>query len=370
MDDVSRWLDAHGPQILHLVSVVLTFAVAVAAALGIHRLAQAALRRAAERSRSKTDDVLLAAADRPVQWMLVVLAIGFAHRMVPLAPWVAAAWVQAVGFLFPALLGWLLVALLKGFQQSVAIGTDIMVADNLTARRRRTRVNILTNIAVALVIFLAVAMMLLSIPGVRNVGVTLMASAGLAGLAVGAAAQPALRNLIAGIQMAFTEPIRIDDVVIVGGEWGRIEEIRLTYVVVRIWDDRRLIVPVAVFLEQMFQNWTRESARIMGSVFLYVDPSADLEPIRARLKEVVEASPRFDGRFYNLQVTDMKPEAIELRILVTSADSGRNFDLRCEVREALIRFMASEMPGALVRTRLQPLGGEQPGPPAPGPTLQ
>jgi small-conductance mechanosensitive channel len=370
MDDAARWLDRHGDGILRLVSEVLTFAVAIAIALIVHRIVRAALRRAVARSRSQTDDVLLAAASRPVKWMLVVVAVGFAHRMVPLAPWVAAAWAQAVGFLFPALLGWLLIALLKGFQHSVQIGTDITVEDNLMARRRRTRVSILTNIAVAIVMFLAVAMMLLSIPGVRNVGVTLMASAGLAGLAVGAAAQPALRNLIAGIQMAFTEPIRIDDVVIVGGEWGRIEDIRLTYVVVRIWDDRRLIVPVAVFLEQIFQNWTRESARIMGSVFLYVDPSVDLEPIRARLKEVVEASPRFDGRFYNLQVTDMKPEAAELRILVTSRDSSQNFDLRCEVREALIRFIAAEMPGALVRTRLQPVGGEMAAPAAPAPTLQ
>jgi small-conductance mechanosensitive channel len=141
--------------------------------------------------------------------------------------------------------------------------------------------------------------MLMSIPSVRNVGVTLIASAGLAALAVGAAAQPALKNLIAGMQMAFTEPIRIDDVVIMDGEWGRIEEIRLTYVVVKIWDERRLIVPVSKFLEESFQNWTRQTSAILGSVFWYLDPATDIPRLRTKLVELVKANPRWDGRFCN-----------------------------------------------------------------------
>jgi small-conductance mechanosensitive channel len=180
-----------------------------------------------------------------------------------------------------------------------------------------------------------------------------MASAGLAGLAVGAAAQPALKNLIAGVQMAFTEPIRIDDVVIIAGEWGRIEDIRLTYVIVKVWDERRLVVPVSKFLEEPFQNWTRDSSQLLGSAFFYVDPTADVPRLRAQLEEIVKANKLWDGRFFNLQVTDIKTDVMELRALVTSADASRAFDLRCAVRESLMGFIATEMPQALPRHRLQ-----------------
>jgi small-conductance mechanosensitive channel len=199
-------------------------------------------------------------------------------------------------------------------------------------------------------------MMLISIPSVRSIGVTLVASAGLAGLAVGAAAQPALKNLIAGIQMVFTEPIRIDDVVIMDGEWGRIEEIRLTFVVVRIWDDRRLIVPVSKFLEDSFQNWTRETSQLLGTAFLRVDPTADVARLRAHLEQVVKANPKWDGRVCGLQVTEIYVDHIELRCLVSARDASLAFDLRCDVREAMIAFLTSEMPDALPRRRTELTG--------------
>jgi small-conductance mechanosensitive channel len=194
-------------------------------------------------------------------------------------------------------------------------------------------------------------MMLMTIPSVRNIGVTLIASAGLAALAVGAAAQPALKNLVAGFQMAFTEPIRIDDVVIIEGEWGRVEEIRLTYVIVKIWDERRLVVPVSKFLEDSFENWTRQASQITGSVVWYLDPSADVARLRGKVKELVSSNPNWDQRFCNLQVTDAKPEAIEVRALMTARDASAAFDLRCDVREALLDFICAEMPEALVRYR-------------------
>jgi small-conductance mechanosensitive channel len=253
----------------------------------------------------------------------------------------------------PALFGWLAISLVRAFGGIVELRADVSVEDNLQARRRRTRVSILMRILVVLIVFLTICMMLLSIPGVRNVGVTLMASAGLAGLAVGAAAQPALKNLIAGVQMAFTEPIRIDDVVIIAGEWGRIEDIRVTYVVVKVWDERRLVVPVSKFLEEPFQNWTRESSQLLGSAYFYVDPTADVPRIRAKLEEIVTANRLWDGRFWNLQVTDIKQEVMELRALVTAADAGKTFDLRCGVREDLMGFIANELPEALPRHRLQ-----------------
>ncbi|GLI98962.1 hypothetical protein Sbs19_27800 [Sphingobium sp. BS19] len=183
-----------------------------------------------------------------------------------------------------------------------------------------------------------------------------MASAGLAGLAVGAAAQPALKNLIAGIQMAFSEPIRIDDVVIIEGEWGRIEEIRLTYVVVRIWDDRRLIVPVSKFLEDAFQNWTRQSSALLGTAFLYVDPTANVAKLRTQLRSIVEANENWDGRVVGLQVTDVTPDVMELRALVSAADAGSAFDLRCEVREAMMAYLGQEAVSSLPRRRNEIVG--------------
>jgi small-conductance mechanosensitive channel len=339
-----------------LAQASVTVLLAIVAALAIHRIALGLLHRLSARTQSRSDDVVVARIAGPMRWILVAIALAMIQRGLPLAPWARLLWQQVAGFVVPGMIGWLAIALIQALGDVVAIRHDISIADNLRARRRRTRVAILTRVAVFTVIFLTLCMMLLSIPGVRSVGVTLIASAGLAGLAVGAAAQPALKNLIAGIQLAFSEPIRIDDVVIMDGEWGRIEEIRLTYVVVRIWDDRRLIVPVTKFLEQSFQNWTRTNSELMGSVFLYLDPSADVPRIRAKAGEVVAANPRWDRRFWNLQVTDMKEETIELRVLVTARDASLAFDLRCDVREALIAFIADEMPEALPRRRQLPVG--------------
>jgi len=344
--------------VLPLLSIV----IAVVAALLIHWAVMRVLDRLARRTPGKGDDLVLARIGKPLRWIMIGIAVSFAQRSVPLDSRLAAFWQQAAGFIVPALLGWLALALLGAFRDVVELKADITVEDNLRARRRRTRIGILGRIGTFCIIFVTVCLMLLSIPAIRSVGITLMASAGLAGLAVGAAAQPALRNLIAGIQMAFTEPIRIDDVVIIAGEWGRIEDIRLTYVVVRVWDDRRLIVPVAKFLDEPFQNWTRETSQLLGSVFVYVDPSADIARIRTKCAEIVESNPRWDKRFHNLQVTDAKPEAIELRVLATAKDASVSFDLRCDIREALVAYIAQEMPDALVRTRnlLRPMEGGGP----------
>ena len=362
LERIAGWAGAQG----HALSVVFvgaaSLAAAVVAALILHRAALAVLRRAARRTAAGEDDILLEQTQQPAKWILVATAGSIAQRFVPLDPWATELWRQIAGFAMPALFGWLAITLVRAFKLIVERRADITVENNLEARRRRTRVGILMRIVTVLILFLTVCMMLLSIPGVRNVGVTLMASAGLAGLAVGAAAQPALKNLIAGVQMAFTEPIRIDDVVIVAGEWGRIEDIRLTYVVVRVWDERRLIVPVSKFLEDSFQNWTRESSQLLGSAFFYVDPTADVPRIRSALEGIVKAQPLWDRRFFNLQVTDIKPDVMELRALVTAADAGQAFDLRCAVREALMGYIAAEMPEALPRQRLARAAGADDGP--------
>lgn len=352
MNDVVGWsqdrIDGLGPWLGWLV----TLALAIGAALLIHWIAVRLLRGAVARTRSRVDDVLLARAIAPGRWVMIAIAAGFAQRTFPLDGRPEALWRQLLGFLLPALLGWLALSLLRAFQDVVELRADISVEDNLRARRRRTRVAILGRIGSFAILFVTICLMLLSVPSIRNVGITLMASAGLAGLAVGAAAQPALKNLIAGIQMAFTEPIRIDDVVIVAGEWGRVEDIRLTYVVVKVWDERRLIVPVAKFLEDSFQNWTRQSAQLLGSVFWYLDPEADIPRLRAKMGELVEGNPRWDRRFWNMQVTDMKDQVIEVRGLMTAKDAAIAFDLRCDVREGLLAFIRDEMPEALPKRRL------------------
>lgn len=342
-------------------------AAAVALALALHWLVAKLARRAAARTATGVDDMLIRRLDAPTRWLLVALALSAAQPALGLGPEALLAWSRVAGLVVPALLGWIAIALLGVVADVVKARADISVADNLRARQRRTRADILHRIGVFLVLLVTFCMMLMTIPSVRNIGVTLIASAGLAALAVGAAAQPALKNLVAGLQMAFTEPIRLDDVVIIDGEWGRIEEIRLTYVVVRIWDERRLIVPVSKFLEESFQNWTRHTSQILGSVLWYLDPAADVARLREKLEQLVQASPRWDGRFCNLQVTDATPEAIEVRALMTAKDASTAFDLRCEVREAMLAYIRDTMPQAIVRRRgALSFDVPQPGPAAAG----
>src|SRR5690606_9134491 len=195
------------------------------------------------------------------------------------------------------------------------------------------------------------ALILMKVPGAENVGASLLASAGIAGLIVGAASRPALSNLIAGLQIALTQPIRLDDVVIVEGEWGRVEEITNTYVVVRIWDLRRLIVPLSHFIEKPFQNWSRQKTDLLGTVFLHVDYSIPLQELRTELHRILQASKRWDGKVWVLQVVDATERTIQLRALMSAPDSGTAWDLRCEVREALIEFIRNRYPESLPRVR-------------------
>lgn len=340
--------------------ILVTMVVVTAIALLAHRLLFFVAKRAAARTTTTTDDILVARLRRPSRWLLLAFTLSATMPGLPFGEEARALLRQIVGLAVPALMGWFVIAVLGALLDIVNVRADITAANNLTARRRRTRAAILYRISIFVILLVTFCMMLISIPAVRSIGVTLIASAGLAGLAVGAAAQPALKNLIAGIQMAFTEPIRIDDVVIMDGEWGRIEEIRLTFVVVKIWDERRLVVPVAKFLEGSFQNWTRETSQLLGTAFLQVDPTADVPRIRAKLEEVVKLNPRWDRRVCGLQVTEIYVDRMELRCLVSAADASLAFDLRCDVREAMMRFLADEMPEALPRRRMEVVGDEAP----------
>ena len=211
----------------------------------------------------------------------------------------------------------------------------------------------LLRTADVLVVIITVGAALMTFEPVRQYGYSLFASAGVAGIVAGLAARPVLSNLFAGVQLAMTQPIRIEDAVIVENECGTIEEITSTYVVVRLWDLRRMIVPLTYFIEKPFQNWTRETASLIGSALIYVDYRAPVETIRHKLTEIVKQSPHWDGNVINLQVTDAKERTIELRCVMSAASAGRAFNLRCEVREKLIDFLQKEHPEALPTQRTE-----------------
>ncbi|MGS2739948.1 mechanosensitive ion channel family protein [Sinomicrobium sp. M5D2P17] len=230
--------------------------------------------------------------------------------------------------------------------------TDITVADNLHSRKLYTQYTIIERIIVFIVILVAIALVLMSFENIRRIGVSIFASAGVAGIILGLAAQKVFGSMLAGLQIAFTQPIRVDDVVIVEGEWGRIEEITLTYVVIKIWDLRRLVVPSVYFIEHPFQNWTRTSAELLGTVFIYTDYSVDFDRIREELTRLLESSQLWDGKVNVLQVTDAKENRVEVRALMSTRNSSDGWDLRVYVREHLLLFLQREFPDSLPKTRV------------------
>lgn len=248
-------------------------------------------------------------------------------------------------------LTWLLIRAVQAAGELVLLGRPSDHADNLGARRLQTQTRVLTRSISTVIGLIGVAMALMTFPNVRHIGTSLLASAGLAGIVAGLAARPLLGNLIAGLQIGLTQPIRLDDVVIVDGEWGTIEEIAGTYVVVKLWDQRRLIVPLEWWTQNPFQNWTRSSSALLGTVILWVDFCMPVEALRDELKRICEASPLWDKQVCVLQVTDANETAMQLRCLVSSADAGKNFDLRCEAREKLLAYVQSKHPEGLPRIR-------------------
>lgn len=233
--------------------------------------------------------------------------------------------------------------------------TRVEGARNLRARRARTQVALLRRITSALVVVLAVGTALFTFPAVRALGAGVLASAGAAGLVVGIAARPMLGNLFAGLQLAFSDALRLDDVVVVEGEWGRIEELTLSYVVVRTWDERRLILPVSYFTQTPFENWTRHESRVVGSVFIHVDWSVPVSELRTELHAFLSDHPLWDRRDWVLQVTDVLPNGlVQLRALMSAADAASAWDLRCDARERLVSFVREKHPDALPRFRAEP----------------
>ncbi|MDB5248945.1 MAG: transport system permease protein [Segetibacter sp.] len=245
----------------------------------------------------------------------------------------------------------LLIGTVQVFQDIIMHNYDLSVKDNLKARKIRTQLQFLKKMVVSIIIILTGCAILMSFPNLRRLGTGLLTGVGISGIIIGFAAQQSLGNILAGLQIAFTQPIRIDDVLVVEGEWGRVEEITLTYVVLNIWDQRRMILPINYFLQKPFQNWTRNSAEIIGTVFLHLDYTAPIDKLRTEFKRLIESSDLWDRRASNLQVTDAKNSSIEVRCLMSAANSGDAFDLRCYVRENLITFIKKNYPGCLPKTR-------------------
>ncbi len=296
---------------------------------------------------------------RPVRGFFVITAVGLALPAAGL-PY---AWFEAITQMLLValvlLIGW-------GAAISVRILSDGYLArfktgeeDNLTARKHITQVGILRRAADILIFVVTVSAALMTFAPVRQYGVSLFASAGAASLIVGLAARPLLTNLIAGVQIAITQPIRMEDAVIVEGEWGWIEEITSTYVVVRLWDWRRMILPISYFLEKPFQNWTHNSASLIGSVYFFLDYGVPVEKMRARLLELVKDSPLWDGKVVNLQVSDASEHTVQIRMLVSARNAPQTWDLRCEIRERMLEFLQAECPEALPRTRIRMQPGDR-----------
>jgi small-conductance mechanosensitive channel len=257
-------------------------------------------------------------------------------------------------------IAWLAMKLVTVVRKMIMSHYEVDAKDNLRARRVQTQLQVLERITIFIIAVVAASAMLMTFSQVRQVGVSILASAGVIGIIVGFAAQKSIGTLIAGIQIAITQPIRMDDVVIVEGEWGRIEEITLTYVVVRIWDQRRLVVPITYFIERPFQNWTRTTAELLGTVYLYVDYNVPVERVREELHGILESTELWDKRAWGLVVTNTSEKTVELRALMSAVDSSSAWGLRCLVREKLLEYLQKNFPESLPRIRLEMEGETRP----------
>jgi small-conductance mechanosensitive channel len=250
-------------------------------------------------------------------------------------------------------LAWVMISLVSFGKFILLSKNDLTAEDNLKARKILTQFNLIQKLINITIIIVAISMVLMNFENIKNFGISLLASAGIAGIIIGFAAQKLLATVIAGLQIAFTQPIRLDDVVIVENEWGWIEEITLTFVVVRIWDKRRLVVPTTFFIDKPFQNWTRTSADILGTVYIYTDYTLPIDRIREKLNEIVSQDKYWDGQTCVLQVTNATEKTMELRALVSAKNSPAAWELRVNTREKLIRFLQETYPDSLPKTRIE-----------------
>ncbi|WP_406824359.1 mechanosensitive ion channel family protein [Pedobacter sp. KACC 23697] len=292
--------------------------------------------------------------NRPVAFLIPLLFLNFSLTLMEMAPTYRLPINKAMEIALTIVFALILVRTINVLEDYFYLKYDLNKENNLKERKIRTQLQFVRKFIVSLIILITVAIILLSFESMRKIGAGLLTGVGIGGIIIGFAAQKSLGNLLAGFQIAFTQPIRIDDVLIVEGEWGKVEEITLTYVVVNIWDQRRLILPITYFIEKPFQNWTRVSADLLGTVFLYLDYTIPIEPMRQELTRLLNANPLWDKRVNVVQVTDStKDGTIEVRFLMSASNSSKAFDLRCYVREAMIAFIQNDYPDSLPKKRLE-----------------
>jgi small-conductance mechanosensitive channel len=334
----------------------------VAWALGILVLAYAAgwlaawlvarsIGRVVRRTKTPIDEQALARVFRPLRVLLPLLAVDLSVPLLPLHEGLLATLRQAALVAVIMVSGWLVLAVIRELENELSRRYDPRAAGDPNVRARYTQIRAFGNISGFLVVVVTLAFAMMSIDTLRQIGAGLLASAGIAGVVVGIAAQKSIGTILAGIQLAVTQPIRVDDEVVVEGETGRIEEITLTYVVVRTWDMRRLIIPIGRFIDKPFQNWSRSSTALLGTVELHLDYSVPVDEIRKEFARVLESSKAWDHKTSRVQVTDSTEHTMLVRLLVSAKDSGALFELSCDVREKLIAYVQREHPGALPRTR-------------------
>lgn len=325
--------------------------VAVAAVIA-HAIIFFIAARAARRTPFEGDEILVYRLRGPLRVVFAVLAVQFFLPATEIPDALRVPLRHALSLTLILAITWMAVQLIRAGAAIAMARYDIAVADNLQARRIHTQLRVMARIGSVVVGVVGVGIALTTFPAIRQLGASILASAGIAGIVLGFASQKVLGNFIAGLQIAFAGPIHIDDVVVIDGEWGRVEEITTTYVVVRIWDQRRMIVPFSRIIDQSFTNWTRRESQILGTVYLHADYTVPIAELRRELERVVKDSPHWDGRVVGLVVTDAKAETLEIRALVSAVDGSKAWDLRCEVREKLVDFLQRNYPGSLPRTRV------------------
>lgn len=304
------------------------------------------------KTHNRWDDFMLDLFKIPLLWLLVWLMLKLFANLFLKELTIFKYLMHANNIVLIFSVGWILMKFVKLAAYMLQRKLDITVSDNLHARRRLTQLSVFQNIANTIIVIITLSLVLMTFESARIVGKSLLTSAGIAGIIIGFAAQKSIAMFLAGIQIAITQPISLDDMVSVEGEFGRVEEITLTYVVVKLWDERRLMLPVTYFLEKPFLNWTRGGADILGTIHLYVGYDLPVEPLRSFVPTILKGNPNWDGRVFNVQVTNAKEFYKELRILVSSSNSSKNWDLRVDVREKVIDFIQENYPQSFVKVPL------------------
>ncbi len=319
----------------------------VVVSLILHKIFFFAVKRVFRKRGAFLQHALTARAENPTRFIFPLAGLALALPFLPISHDVRVSVQRVLGLGVIACVGWAVIVVANVISDTLYARYSTETPDDLIARRIRTQTQVLRRIVVMIVLILTAGIMLMTFPEVRRIGVSLLASAGLAGLVVGVAARSTLSSLIAGVQIALTQPVRLEDAVVVEGEWGWIEEITTTYVVIRIWDLRRLVVPLSYFIDKPFQNWTRTTANLLGVVMIYADYRLPVDDVREELHRLVESSDLWDKKAWGLQVTEANDKTMQLRALVSASDGSRLWDLRCYIREKLIAYIAAKHPEAL-----------------------